>query len=282
MQRPHSQKAMVVALGWGLPPYVGPVSYKEEHGSAHGLWQLSSAVCHPRVLMREPWTLHRTKGPHILVAPLPLCPYSLWQQHRVPSPYLKAASDPRAFVLCVPLSCTPPLVICSGFPIESWNVSLFPACASSLLVFYVYECLSACMCVHHVHAWGPWRSEKGVVSLDLELRWVVMSHHVGAWTEPGPLQGQPVHFLTAEPSPQPLHSFLIYVFFCLICLLLVLFCCLLGFTSMNSDFLTQLSLCQLGVDSRNPMEPLCKDTQDFYATCAYPPILSQLLMTFNA
>lgn len=79
------------------------------------------------------------------------------------------------------------------------------------------------MCVHHVHARGPWRSEKGVVSLDLGLRWVVMSRHVGAWAEPGPLQGQPVHFLTAEPSPQPLHSFLISVFFCLICLLLVLF-----------------------------------------------------------
>lgn len=51
---------------------------------------------------------------------------------------------------------------------------------------------------------------------------------------------------------------------------------------MNSGFPTQLSLCQLGVDSRNPMEPLSKGSQDFYATCAYPPILNHLLMTFNA
>lgn len=48
---------------------------------------------------------------------------------------------------------------------------------------------------------------------------MLTSHHVGTV---GPLQGQPVHLLTAEPSPQPFHSFLIYVFFCLMYLLLVL------------------------------------------------------------
>lgn len=41
--------------------------------------------------------------------------------------------------------------------------------------------LSACMPVHHLHAWYLLMPEEG--PLELELL-VVMGHHVGAWIEP--------------------------------------------------------------------------------------------------
>ncbi|EGV94550.1 hypothetical protein I79_002911 [Cricetulus griseus] len=56
------------------------------------------------------------------------------------------------------------------------------------------------MFVCHVHAWCPQKSEEGVRSLSLELQKIV-SCHVGAENNPGPLQEQQVFF--SEPSLQP-------------------------------------------------------------------------------